>query len=371
MAMDHSQHGRRGGHYNNRSRRGGGADRRGRDRPQAPTAEQAPRTERVDVEQIMREIRGRISQRSGVDLSNQQIQELAARRLEAVLDPRSIKPGLLDELRRSAGERPSQAEPATAQPPLFDEVLLYDSPNGLLRFLRKLLNPILRLLINPTPIAHALAVQGRLHAEAATRAADQERRQAEWNALHYEILQRLVRESARGSLEAESLAHRVESLGAKVDFNDRRVRGLEGTQVRVPRQTDASTPAVAIPGPTPTATQSSTPIPEEPGTPPAEGQSTPGSDGTRRRRRRRRGRRGAGIAAGPPMEGAPIASSTTPGETDADEGFDQEPGDDQEFEEVPLEARSPAPAGEPTTPEPEPPQAALPPGEPTPGSHEE
>ena len=241
-----------------------------------------------------------------------------------ILDPRSIKPGLLDELRRSAGERPSQPEPATAQPPLFDEVLLYDSPNGLLRFLRKLFNPILRLLFNPTPIAHAMAVQGRLHAEAAARAADQERRQAEWNALHYEILQRLVREIARGSLEAESLAHRVESLGAKVDFNDRRVRGLEGTQVRVPRQTDAPTPVVATPGPTPSATPGRTSMPEEPGTPPAEGQSTPGSDGTRRRRRRRRGRRGTGIAAGPPMEGAPIASSTAPGETDADEGFDQE-----------------------------------------------
>ena len=155
MAMDHSQHGRRGGHFHNRSRRG--ADRGGRDRPQAPPAEQAPRTERVDVEQIMRDIRARISQRSGVDLSNQQIQELAARRLEAILDPRSIKPGLLDELRRRAGERPAPPEPETAPPPLFEEVLLYDSPNGLLRFVRRMLNPVLRLLINPTPIAHALA----------------------------------------------------------------------------------------------------------------------------------------------------------------------------------------------------------------------
>jgi hypothetical protein len=71
------------------------------------------------------------------------------------------------------------------------------------------------------------------------------------------------------------------------------------------------------------------------------------------------------------MEGAPLASSAAAGETDADEGFDQEPGDDREFEEVQLEARPPAPAGEPTTPEPEPPQAALPPGEPRPGSPEE
>ena len=318
----------------------------------------------MDVEQIMREIRARISKRSGVDLSNQQIQELAARRLEAVLDPRSIKPGLLDELRRSAGERPSQAEPATDQPPLFDEVLLYDSPNGLLRFIRKLLNPILRLLINPTPIAHALAVQGRLHAEAAARAADQERRQAEWNALHYEILQRLVRETARGSLEAESLGHRVESLDTKVDFNDRRVRGLEGAQVRAPRQADASTSVVAAPGPAPAML----PPEESAGTPPAEGPPTPGGEAPRRRRRRRRGRRGAGAPAGPPMEGAPLGSATTPGEADTDDGSDEEPGDDREFEEAPLEAHSPAAADAPVL---EPPRTVGPPDEPTRGSSQE
>ena len=51
----------------------------------------------------MREIRARISQRHGIDLSTQQIQELAARRLEAILDPRTVKPSLLEQLRRSAG----------------------------------------------------------------------------------------------------------------------------------------------------------------------------------------------------------------------------------------------------------------------------
>src|SRR6185503_13036509 len=89
MAMDHNQ-GRRG-HFH-RGRRG--PDRRGPDR-RGPVPEQtnrAERLDRVDVEQIMRDIRSRIAQRSGVDLSNQQIQELAARRLEAILDPRGLKP---------------------------------------------------------------------------------------------------------------------------------------------------------------------------------------------------------------------------------------------------------------------------------------
>ena len=215
--MDHNQ-GRRG-HFH-RGRRG--PDRRGPERRDGPPPEQnnrSERTDRVDVEQIMREIRARIAQRSGIELSNQQIQELAARRLEAILDPRGLKPELLDQLRRSAGERPVSSIPAPSASPSypFDEAMLYDSPNGLLRLVRKLLRPFLRMLFNPTPVAHALAVQSRLNGELAAREAERDRRQAEWNALHYEILQRLATEVSRASIDAQSLSLRVESLAAKVD----------------------------------------------------------------------------------------------------------------------------------------------------------
>jgi len=329
--MDHNQQGRRGGHFHNRGRRG--PDRRGQERRQPPPLEQTNRGDRVDVEQIMRDIRARISQRSGVDLSNQQIQELAARRLEAILDPRSLKPGLLDQLRRGAGERQPSSETAPALPPLFEEVHLYDSPSGLLRFFRKLLNPILRLFFNPTPIAHALAVQGRLNSDAATRETERERRQAEWNALHYEILQRLVTDVARVSLEAQSLSLRVESLGARVDFNDRRVRTFEGPQVRAPRPQE-TTPA---PQPQPAAAAA---VPQDliavqpatdaqPGQPGQQGQPQTG-DQPRRRRRRRRGRRGMGTGTAVPSEtaaGAPATPgvSDTESEGGTDEGFDDEP----------------------------------------------
>ena len=166
--MDHNQ-GRRG-HFH-RGRRGPdrrGPERRGPDRPPGPPAEQVNRSERadrVDVEQIMREIRGRITQRSGIELSNQQIQELAARRLEAILDPRGLKPELLDQLRRSAGERPVTAGPAatSAKPSYpFDEASLYDSPNGLLRLIRKLLRPFLRMLFNPTA-GRLIPLIGEIH----------------------------------------------------------------------------------------------------------------------------------------------------------------------------------------------------------------
>ena len=56
-----------------------------------------------------------------------------------------------------------------------------------------------------------------------------ERRQSEWNALQYELVQRVVAETSRISIEMQALSARVESLSARVDFNDRRVRTLEST----------------------------------------------------------------------------------------------------------------------------------------------
>ena len=309
MPMDHNQ-GRRG-HFH-RGRRG--PDRRGPERRQGPPSDQGnrpERTDRVDVEQIMRDIRTRIAQRSGIELSNQQIQELAARRLEAILDPRGLKPELLDQLRRSAGERSVSVDvttPGSAQSYPFDEATLYDSPNALLRFIRKLLRPILRLLFNPTPIAHALALQSRLNGEIAAREAERDRRQAEWNALHYEILQRLALEVSRGSIDSQNLLLRVESLATKVDFNERRVRSMEGSQVRVrPQETVQPAPAVA------------SAVPESGAASPQVVAAQPGEP-SRRRRRRRRGRRGPGI--GVPAE-AGASASPPPAVIEQDEGEDE------------------------------------------------
>jgi hypothetical protein len=352
MPMDHNQ-GRRG-HFHRGGRRG--PDRRGLERRQGPPPEQVSRGERndrVDVEQIMREVRARIAQRSGVDLTNQQIQELAARRLEAILDPRGLKPELLDQLRRAAGERTvsvDAAAPSAAQSYPFDEATLYDSPNGFLRLLRKLFNPLLRLLFNPTPIAHALAQQSRLNTELLQREAERDRRQTEWNALHYEILQRLALDVSRASVEWQSLSLRVESLGAKVDFNERRVRSMEGTQARPPRPQE-STPAPQQTAATVTTTTDL--LPQQPA--PAEGQ--PAGE-PRRRRRRRRGRRGPGAGA-PADVAAANANVATAAVGDLEEN-DAE-GDDG-FEE---EAAAPTPSAEaegpPLRPEPVPLDHQLPP----------
>src|SRR5687768_7750023 len=179
MPTDQNQQGRRP--YYHRGRRG--PDRRGPDRRNVPAPETASR-ENVDVEQIMREIRSRIAQRHGIELTSQQIQELAARRLEAILDPRTIKPSLLEQLRRSAAT-PGEVTPAVSTPAyVFDEPAVFESHSGLLRFIRRILNPLLRLFINPDPMILALAAQTNLNAEIAALETDRERRQAEWNALH-------------------------------------------------------------------------------------------------------------------------------------------------------------------------------------------
>ena len=87
----------------------------------------------------MREIRARITKGSGLDISNQQIQELAARRLEAILDPRTIKPALLEQLRRGtvAAELPAPAAPAALE---VKEESLFDS------FMRRLFRPLFATL---------------------------------------------------------------------------------------------------------------------------------------------------------------------------------------------------------------------------------
>ena len=46
------------------------------------------RADAVDVEQIMRQIRGRIRDKRGVDYTEEQIQELAKVKLEKFLDPK-------------------------------------------------------------------------------------------------------------------------------------------------------------------------------------------------------------------------------------------------------------------------------------------
>jgi hypothetical protein len=248
---------------------------------------QPPRPNRLDVEQIIRELRARIATERGVELSTTQVAELAARRLETVLAPGQADQALLARLRESATSG-ATAVPAPAPLPAytFDASSLYGSGGGLVGLLRRVFRPLLRLLFDPDPLVEALSTQARVNAELAARAQQVATRQAEWNALLYELVTRAVTENARASMDVETLAAQVEALGARTEFNERRVRDIEGAahQARTPRSVpmDSSGPA------------------------PEGGAAVVDGDGDgRRRRRRRRGRRG-GESDGP----APFGGST-------------------------------------------------------------
>jgi hypothetical protein len=337
MADQNPQHRRQ--HFH-RGRRG--ADRRGNERrpgsAQSPEQSAREHREHVDVEQIMRDIRSRISQRHGIELTTQQIQELAARRLEAILDPRTVKPSLLEQIRRSTST-PLDTAPPPELTYSFEDTTIYDSHRGSLRFIRRLLNPLLKLFFNPNPLTAALNTQAKLNQAAALREAERERRQAEWNALHYEILQRLVLEVSRTSLEAQQLSMRIEALSTKLDFAERRARSIEGTlhQARPAPRHESAPPPAQVPQ-----------LPREAGiadnaTPPV-AQEGAAAEGGRRRRRRRRGRRPQGSPEGAPIGAAAGAAAADarmadspepPYVDDADEdegGTEGDEGEDQAFE---------------------------------------
>src|SRR5688500_11855567 len=172
------------------------------------------RSDNVDVEQIMRQIRSRIREKRGVDYSEEEIRELANVKLEKFLDPRGVRSDLLDQFRQSKAAMPAPQNFA------FEEETLYETHRGFIRFLRKLLNPLLKLLFNPNPLIQALHIQSELN----TRNAKRE----ELDTLHYEVLHNLVIELTRLGIEVKNLKMRVESMSSRLDFDERRARALEG-----------------------------------------------------------------------------------------------------------------------------------------------
>ena len=58
------------------------------------------RSDSVNVEQIMEQIRARIREKRGVDYTEEQLRELAAVKLEKFLDPRGLRSDLVDQFRR-------------------------------------------------------------------------------------------------------------------------------------------------------------------------------------------------------------------------------------------------------------------------------
>src|SRR5262245_31727457 len=205
------------------------------------------RSDSVDVEQIMKQIRARIQEKRGVDYTEEQVRELATVRLEKFLDPRNLRSDLLEQFRRTRPPLPDlendpafAKEPATPEPPYtFDAETLYRSHRAPLRFIRRLLAPILKLFFNQNTLIQALHTQSLFNSDMLKRDLrrryefeDGQRRfdrtRAEWNLLYYEVLHNLVLETTRNGIETKNLRMRLEALASRLDFSERRVRALEG-----------------------------------------------------------------------------------------------------------------------------------------------
>ena len=311
------------------------------------------RSDQVNVEQVMEQIRARIREKRGVDYTEQQIRELAAVKLEKFLDPRGVRSDLLEEFRRT------QAASAPPTPPnyAFGEETLFETHRGPLRWLRRLLLPILKMFFNPGPLIQALHIQSDLN----TINAQHEPARRGLELLHFEVLHNLVIETTRMGIELKNLKMRVESLTGRLEFTERRARALESVvayrpspEERVERvERVGRTPTLPVPATTAPAqsvvTRAAVPA-EAPG-PAGEG---PGQRS--RRRRRRRGRRSEGSAVS--IMGAPPAG---PGQaasigSEASTGSEAVPAGSLEQAMAPETGRSepldPGPRSDEATPSP-------------------
>jgi len=273
----------------------------------------------------MTQIRGRIAEKRGVDYTEEQIRELATVRLEKFLDPKNLRSDLLEQFRRS---RPAiNVGPEAFQAPYtFDDQTLFASHRAPLRFIRRLLLPILKLFFNPNTLNQVLHTQAQFNVDMLKRDATRRVERAEWNSLYYEVLHNLVLETTRMSIEVKNLRMRVESLSSRLDFSERRVRALEGVvqyrpEAMRPRERREPLPEAAAGAATEGVVAEGLDTEAGGGAPRVESEGL-----ARRRRRRRRGRRGQreGFAGASPESGAAVeADADTAGDSDAEtDGMD-------------------------------------------------
>lgn len=307
------------------------------------------RSESVDVEQIMKQIRQRLLEKRGQDYTEEQIRELASVRLEKFLDPKNLRSDLLEQFRKSRPAVPSaDIEPPKIQPPYaFDDQTLFTSHRAVMRLARKLLNPILKLFFNPNTLNQVLHAQAQFNVDMLKREARRsvEQRSAErahaisrgeWNALYYEVLHNIVLETTRMGIEVQNLRMKVESLSSRLDFSERRVRALEGVvqyrpeAVRSTERRERDDDYASVPAPAGAGAAVASGAVAGSGAPGGIEGFVPGTgEGAgRRRRRRRRGRRGQGAPGGPGAQGQQGQGGFNAPQDDQTSGVDQ--GDDDD-----------------------------------------
>ena len=304
------------------------------------------RSDSVNVEQIMDQIRARIREKRGVDYTEQQIHDLAKVKLEKFLDPRGLRSDLLDQFKKQQPPYRTGSVPSL----VFEDTTMFETHRGLLRFIRKLLNPLLRLFFNPNALIHALHTQAHINKANLERDAAREVQRRDLDGLYFEVIHNLVVELTRTGIEMKNLTMRVESLASRVEFNERRARALESAVMYRPSAeekadvTAGRSRVVSDRPPSPRESPRYTPptLPPSAPSPPPQPQAAAPQGGGRvpvaegpgqrsRRRRRRRGRR-SGAPAASVMSGAggTAPSTETQGAGDRDESVDHDGSADRQ-----------------------------------------
>ena len=150
------------------------------------------KSDSVDVEQIMKQIRSRIREKRGSDYTETELQQLASAKFEQFADPSGLRSDLLEQFRKR-GDEPST----------------YHRHRGFRRLLLMMVHPVLKRV--------------------------QKQVMSDLN-LYFEIIHNLVIEVTKLGIENHNLKMKVESLSSRLDFDERRGRALEGAvQYRQPR----------------------------------------------------------------------------------------------------------------------------------------
>jgi hypothetical protein len=157
----------------------------------------------IDVEAIMANIRRKIDEKRKGLYTEDEVQEIAEMKLDAVLDSNEFNSDFVAAF-RSRDEKWNYS---------FNPETIYQSSHagggGLIRLARRLLHPVLKLFFNPNPIISALS------------------RQADLNRYYVLLLHNMAQELTRANLELTNMKARLRTLGIRVDFQTKREKTLE------------------------------------------------------------------------------------------------------------------------------------------------
>lgn len=157
----------------------------------------------IDVEAVMANIRKKIDEKRKGLYTEEEVREIAEMRLDAVLDSNEFNSDFVAAFRARDEQWNYTFTPET----------IYASSRGggggLIRSLRRLLNPVLKLFFNPNPVISALS------------------RQSDLNRYYVLLLHNMTTEMTRLNLELTNLKAKLRTLGVRVDFQTKREKTFE------------------------------------------------------------------------------------------------------------------------------------------------